>query len=447
MSLAPSLKKGFKFEEAILMANFAKQAYEVFQYDDSNIEDSELKDIYNSINRNKSWRFVHSIRNDRTTVRGFVVRNKMADYQYTISLRGSIVTEGREVDLSNFISDAEMDLVNYGSMTDPRIKVTKGVFDAYTSISDQVSVFFKTLVGRITPKDLSGIELMTPDRKFACITALADAGSIRLEDADFDRQVQQLIDEAVKDGEIGNEGDLQKIINFLKDKVLAIEGLKRPLELYVAGHSLGGAMATFCALDLRRCLGSVEEGGLIIKVYTIGAAKVGNLPFANYYDLQIGEGMSYRVENLLDIIPQTPPEVPFPLSLLAPGGLRIGSFYLANCVGVGEVHRVIGLGSQGFSVDFGGALELFGGIPFPHSFDTYIELLEEQQQQFKQIWRPIQNSFGSLIQEQLQEQTREIKHELEELRSEIQGDRNGKGLAIKTDGGQHSKKATNKSAV
>jgi len=41
-----SIKKGFKFEEAILMANFAKQVYEIFQYDDSNVEDSELKDIY-----------------------------------------------------------------------------------------------------------------------------------------------------------------------------------------------------------------------------------------------------------------------------------------------------------------------------------------------------------------------------------------------------------------
>jgi len=288
---------------------------------------------------------------------------------------------------------------------------------------------------------------VTPERKFACATALADAGSIRLQDADFDRQVQQLIDEAVEDGEIGNDGDIEKIIDFTKEKVLAIGSLKSPVELYVAGHSLGGAMASLCALDLRRCLGSVENSGFVVKVYTIGSPKIGNIHFANYYNQQIGEGMSYRVENLLDIGPHFPPEIPFPLSVLVPNGMRIGSFYLGNCVGVGEAHAVIGLGSQGVSVDFGGVFELLGGIPFPHSFETYIQLLEEQQQQLKQLWRPIQNVLGGLISEQLQEQTQEIRQEMAELKSEIQVGKNGKELVVDNGGYLHSEQVTEKFTV
>lgn len=434
------MKKGFNFDEAILMAKFAKQVYEIFQYDDGNVDDSELKDIYNSINRNQGWKFVHSIRNDETNARGLIAKNKSAGHQYTIAMRGSIITDRGALELSDlFVSDANVELINYGSMTDQRIKVSKGFYEVYTSVSDQVRMFFKTLTGRLTEKDFSRIDLMSPEGKFACATALADAGSIRLEDAEFDRQVQRLISEAVEDGEIGNDGDVEKIIDFVKEKVLAIESLKNSVEVYVAGHSMGGAMASLCALDLRRCLGNADNQGLGIKVYTIGSPKIGNIHFANYYNQQIGEGMSYRVENFFDIVPQTPPEIPFPLSVLVPNGLRIGSFYLGNCVGVGESHGVMGLGSQGVSVDFGGALELLGGLPFPHSFDTYIQLLEEQQKQLKEWLRPIKNILGSLIQEQLQEQTQEIKQELEDLKSAMEGEKNGKGLIGDNGGGQGAK--------
>ena len=88
-------------------------------------------------------------------------------------------------------------------------------------------------------------------------------------------------------------------------------------------------------------------------------------------------------------------------------------------------------------MDFGGAMELLGGIPFPHSFDTYIQLLEEQQQQFKQNGRDRSKIvLGAFIQEQLQEQTKELKQELEEIENcHASRDRNGNGLAYQDNGG------------
>jgi len=70
--------------------------------------------------------------------------------------------------------------------------------------------------------------------------------------------------------------------------------------LYVTGHSLGGALATLCALDL--AAGPVPLSPI---VYTFGAPRVGDAAFAAAYNRQVGH--SHRVYNSYDVVPHLPP--------------------------------------------------------------------------------------------------------------------------------------------
>ncbi|AOY79407.1 hypothetical protein BJP36_05215 [Moorena producens JHB] len=418
MNMPQNIKSGFSFHEAILMTKFCQQIYSVYQYDDGNVNDIEIQEIYNSLYRSQDWKFVHSIRNDESNVRGFIAK-KTTGHQYTVVFRGSIVTDRGAFELTDLVSDFDWDLVNYGSVTDKRIKVVQGFLEASESVCDQLEIFFKTLLGKLRPKDFDKMHQMTYERQFACITAIADAGAIRLGN-DFELAARALIEEAVADEELGNDDELTDILDFQQSRVLALEELKEPVEVYVTGHSLGGSLAFLGANALRRYFGSA----VMLKVYTIGAPKVGNESFANYYERQIGKGLTHRVENLLDIAPSMPLPPPFPLNMLAGNGLRVGNLYLSNCSPVGELHTVMGLGSQGVSVDFGGAVEFLGGIPFPHGSDAYLQLLEEDHQRWQQLWRPIRNIVENFMNELLEEQTQAIKEELDQVKKEIQGLKN-----------------------
>lgn len=58
MKIPLTIRKGFNYDEALLMGKFCQQVYTIFQYDDGSVEDTELKEIYNSIHRNQDWEFV-----------------------------------------------------------------------------------------------------------------------------------------------------------------------------------------------------------------------------------------------------------------------------------------------------------------------------------------------------------------------------------------------------
>lgn len=48
---------------------------------------------------------------------------------------------------------------------------------------------------------------------------------------------------------------------------------------YIIGHSMGSAMASICALDLKFTLGLKD-----VRVYTFGSPRVGNSVFATFFD-------------------------------------------------------------------------------------------------------------------------------------------------------------------
>ncbi|XP_052190741.1 lipase-like isoform X2 [Diospyros lotus] len=89
-----------------------------------------------------------------------------------------------------------------------------------------------------------------------------------------------------------------------------LSSVRRAMELYgdldimVTGHSMGGAMAAFCGLDL-----TVNHEAKNLQVMTFGQPRIGNAAFALRYTQLVPN--TIRVTNEHDIVPHLPPYYPF----------------------------------------------------------------------------------------------------------------------------------------
>ncbi|KAI7757620.1 hypothetical protein M8C21_016511 [Ambrosia artemisiifolia] len=72
----------------------------------------------------------------------------------------------------------------------------------------------------------------------------------------------------------------------------------------VTGHSMGGAMAAFCGLDLALIYGSKN-----VQVVTFGQPRIGNAAFATYYSEVVPN--TFRVTHEHDMVPHLPPYYQF----------------------------------------------------------------------------------------------------------------------------------------
>jgi triacylglycerol lipase len=72
-----------------------------------------------------------------------------------------------------------------------------------------------------------------------------------------------------------------------------------PSRVIVTGHSMGGALATLCAADIR------GELGLTTTVYTFASPRVGDPAFADQFNLGCPD--TWRVANTEDLITNVPP--------------------------------------------------------------------------------------------------------------------------------------------
>ncbi|KAF6999723.1 hypothetical protein CFC21_015702 [Triticum aestivum] len=72
------------------------------------------------------------------------------------------------------------------------------------------------------------------------------------------------------------------------------------ISIIVTGHSMGGAMASFCALDLAISLGSDT-----VHLMTFGQPRIGNAAFASYFEQYVPSAI--RVTHEHDIVPHLPP--------------------------------------------------------------------------------------------------------------------------------------------
>ncbi|XP_056168672.1 lipase-like isoform X1 [Syzygium oleosum] len=84
------------------------------------------------------------------------------------------------------------------------------------------------------------------------------------------------------------------------DAVIRAKDLYGDINVMVTGHSMGGAMASFCGLDL-----VVNHEAQNVQVLTFGQPRIGNAVFATYYSDRVPN--TIRITNGHDIVPHLPP--------------------------------------------------------------------------------------------------------------------------------------------
>ena len=142
------------------------------------------------------------------------------------------------------------------------------------------------------------------------IIAIVFRGTQSIENWHTNFQVE-MVNPPATDARLGVHKGFFKAFNDLAD---GTDGLHKTFErlkaasqqgdipIYIAGHSLGGALAQIAS--------AVFGCDQIAACYTFGSPRVGN----SYFDLWV-KAPSYRVENYADIVPQIPwfaPQLPLP---------------------------------------------------------------------------------------------------------------------------------------
>ena len=80
----------------------------------------------------------------------------------------------------------------------------------------------------------------------------------------------------------------KRIVGFVHNLQRRIHGETGNMPcVLLCGHSLGGALATLCAFDLRSMCGDRTLPGSKLAVYTFGSPRVGNRAFARFYDAHV----------------------------------------------------------------------------------------------------------------------------------------------------------------
>ena len=102
-----------------------------------------------------------------------------------------------------------------------------------------------------------------------------------------------------------HEGFLQTYNVFRATIIESLEALDARKGLFIAGHSLGSALATLAAQDL-----AVSTGFCAPVIYTFASPRVGDRSFAESYNRQHGR-RSFRIANTSDLIVSMPLPVPF----------------------------------------------------------------------------------------------------------------------------------------
>lgn len=132
-------------------------------------------------------------------------------------------------------------------------------------------------------------------------------------------------------------------------------------DVVVTGHSLGGALATITAAEVRKA-------GISAALYTYGAPRVGNKAFADFVGAQAGG--NFRVTNANDLVPRLPPRefgyahVKPEYHIVSAGGDVSADevAYLAN-----PSRRQGNAGADGFNIDAHG--QYFGPISACGNFE------------------------------------------------------------------------------
>lgn len=116
---------------------------------------------------------------------------------------------------------------------------------------------------------------------------------------------QMVIPYGNKDSNIRVHGGILKAYKSVRDALHRyIDPIKEKVGvIHVVGHSLGGGLATLCAVDMQYNYDKIT--GPVV-CYTYGALKVGNLAFVKSYNTRVPE--TYRIFIPKDVVPFMPPK-------------------------------------------------------------------------------------------------------------------------------------------
>ncbi len=110
-----------------------------------------------------------------------------------------------------------------------------------------------------------------------------------------------------------HDGFLRTYDSIRNEVSASLSAAKSARRLFVAGHSLGAAMATLAVPDIEKTLSLNVEA-----LYTFGSPRVGDATFASAFNRE-AEGRSFRITNTSDIVTSIP--------LPAPIAGRIGGYF------------------------------------------------------------------------------------------------------------------------
>ena len=137
MGFPNTIRPGFDFDEAILMAEFSQRAYRVFEAAD----DRDPGDVYRILYRD-GWQYLHGFVNATMGVRCFVARHGSSN-QYVVVFRGSAyTTEG--IEWTNMSSNVDDAMVPYEHRTGrfnsarAQLRVHRGGWNAFVVLRTEI---------------------------------------------------------------------------------------------------------------------------------------------------------------------------------------------------------------------------------------------------------------------------------------------------------------------
>ena len=93
------------------------------------------------------------------------------------------------------------------------------------------------------------------------------------------------------------------IYSSARSEIIAtLSKLSQSKNLYITGHSLGGALATLCAIDI-----AANTPFTSPTLFTYGSPRVGDPDFAKAFKKLVPN--SLRIANLFDVVPYAPPQI------------------------------------------------------------------------------------------------------------------------------------------
>lgn len=415
MSFPTMIKAGFDFDEAIALAELSRLAEQLFEPGD----EPDLSKVYAGLSRGE-WRFVWASQPGQNDSGCLILRHQEHN-QFAVIFCGSVLT-GRGVELANLSYGGDNVMVPYPPLPGEKIppdtecRVHQGVWQTYRTFQADLEFFFEIVTTVPQPDERFAVWAAQPESAQAIRLDLLGAAVRERFGAAAESRVRRGISTALRritQGErtaadfsfaqlISRGTRMEQAMELLvqmdgdEDDAESTPPPQPRVDVYTAGHGIGGGLAAHCALHLQRFRESHPNLTAVrVKMVGLGMPKPGNGAFARYFQQRL-PALGYRVENRLDPAIRQPMEsAPFPhnLKLLIPGvdHVQQGDSYYTAYEPTGEAYTMMHFGYHDLGLKITGPLKVTLPIPFPHGAETYRDMLIADRDRQERLWQRAQN--------------------------------------------------------